>query len=98
MVSPYPAGDHNASKNTQVNRIKANVKHKQQKRSTKEAPPWNVIKQIHWSLRILVTNFQSVRKKGKHIDVLVESRRPDITFDTETWLSGDILSSYFFNP
>ena len=50
------------------------------------------------SLRILVINFQSVRKKGKNIDVLVESTHPDIIFGTETWLSGDIPSTYFFNP
>ena len=43
-------------------------------------------------------NFQSVRKKGKNIDVLVESTHPDIIFGTETWHSGDIPSTYFFNP
>ena len=43
-------------------------------------------------------NFQSVRKKGKIIDVLVESTHPDIILGTETWLSGDIPSTYFFNP
>ena len=49
------------------------------------------------SLRTLVINFQSVRKKGKNIDVLVETTQPDIILGTETWLSDDIPSSYFFN-
>ena len=49
------------------------------------------------SLRILVTNFQSVCKKGKNIDVLVETTQPDIILGTETWLSDDIPSSYFFD-
>ena len=49
------------------------------------------------SLRILVINFQSVRKKEKNIDVLVETTQPDIILGTETWLSDDIPSSYFFD-
>ena len=38
-VSPFPAGDHKAAMNRQENIT--NTKHKQQKWSTKEAPPWN---------------------------------------------------------
>ena len=49
------------------------------------------------SLRILVINFQSVRKKGKSIDILVETTCPDVILGTETWLSNDIPSSYFFD-
>ena len=39
-VSPFPAGDHNAAGNRQDSKI-TNVKHKQQKGSSKEAPLWN---------------------------------------------------------
>lgn len=50
------------------------------------------------SLRILNVNFQSVRTKGRNIDALVESTNPDFIIGTETWLSPEIQSSYFFNP
>ena len=40
-VKPFPAGNHKASKNRQDSIIITNVKLKQQKGSTKEAPPWN---------------------------------------------------------
>ena len=36
------------------------------------------------SLRILVINFQSVRKKRKNIDVFVETTQPDIILGSET--------------
>ena len=36
------------------------------------------------SLRILNINFQSIRKKGKNIDVSIDSTSPDIIFGTET--------------
>ena len=50
------------------------------------------------ALRVLTINFQSIRKKGRNIDVLVETIKPDVILDTETWLSEDIPFSYFFNP
>ena len=46
------------------------------------------------SLRILVINFQSARKKGKNIDVLVQSAHPDISLDTKTWLSPNSYTLY----
>ena len=49
------------------------------------------------SLRLLTINFQSIRKKGRNIDLLVETTKPDVILGTETWLSQDIPSSYFFN-
>ena len=50
------------------------------------------------SLRLLTINFQSIRKKGRNIDLLVETTKPDVILGTETWLSQDMPSSYFFNP
>ena len=50
------------------------------------------------NLHILNMNFQSVRNKGRNIDVLVETSNTDIILGIETWLSEDIQSSYFFNP
>ena len=40
-VSPFPAGDHKATKNRHDITTHTNMKHYLQKRSTKEAPPWN---------------------------------------------------------
>jgi len=50
------------------------------------------------NLRLLNINFQSVRNKGRNIDVLVETTNPNIIIGTETWLSNEIQSTYFFNP
>ena len=38
-----------------------------------------------------------MRKKGKNIDILVESTHPDIILGTETWLSEDIPTSHLIN-
>ena len=38
------------------------------------------------SLRVVNVNVQSVRNKGKYIDVRIESTTPDIIIGTETWL------------
>ena len=40
-VSPFPAGDHKATRNRHDISTHTNMKHNKQKRSTKEAPPWN---------------------------------------------------------
>ena len=45
------------------------------------------------SLRLLTINFQSIRKKGRNIDLLVETTKPDVILGTETWLSLHHTSS-----
>ena len=50
------------------------------------------------NLRLLNINFQSTRSKGRNVDMLVESTKPDVIIGTEKWLSEDIKSTYFFNP
>ena len=40
-VRPFPAGDHKATRNRHGSTTHTNMKHNKQKRSTKEAPPWN---------------------------------------------------------
>ena len=44
-------------------------------------------------LRILNINFQSLRKKGKQLETLIESTDPDIILGTETWLDPNIKNS-----
>ena len=44
-------------------------------------------------LRILNINFQSLSKKGKLLEVLIDSTDPDIILGTETWLDSNIKSS-----
>ena len=41
-VSPFPSGDHTTARIRQDGIVRINVKHKLQKRSTKDAPPWNI--------------------------------------------------------
>ena len=41
---------------------------------------------------------ESIRKKGKNIDVLIDTTSPDIIIGTETWLSDDVRTEEFFNP
>ena len=53
---------------------------------------------VRKNLRLLNVNFQSIRSKGRNVDMLVESTKPDVIIGTETWLSEDIKSTYFFNP
>ena len=48
------------------------------------------------SLRILVINFRSLRKKGKLLEALVETTNPDIVKGTATWLDPNIKSSEIF--
>jgi len=48
------------------------------------------------SLRFLCINFQSAKKKAKHISTLIECTRPDVIIGTETWLSSDVNSSEIF--
>ena len=43
-------------------------------------------------LRILTINFQSLRRKGKELEALIEETEPDIILGNETWLDPDILS------
>ena len=43
-------------------------------------------------------NYQSIRKNGKNIDVLVETTSPDVIIATKTWLNSEIKSSEFFYP
>ena len=49
-------------------------------------------------LRIVTMNCKSICKKGKNIDVLVETTSPDVIIATETWLNSEIKSSEFFDP
>lgn len=44
-------------------------------------------------LRILNINFQSLRKKGKQLEAVIDSTNPDIIIGTETWLDANISSS-----
>ena len=44
-------------------------------------------------LRILNMNIQSLKKKGKQIEAIIESTEPDIIIGTETWLDSNIKSS-----
>ncbi|CAG2232580.1 unnamed protein product [Mytilus edulis] len=47
-------------------------------------------------LRLLNINFQSLRKKGKLLEAIIESTDPDIIIGTETWLDPNIKSSEIF--
>jgi hypothetical protein len=44
-------------------------------------------------IRILNMNFQSLKKKGKLLEAIIESTEPDIIIGTETWLDSNIKSS-----
>jgi len=44
-------------------------------------------------LRILSMNFQSLKKKGKLLEAIIESTEPDIIIGTKTWLDSNIKSS-----
>ena len=44
-------------------------------------------------LRILNINFQSLRKKGKQLEAVIDSTKPDIILGTETWLDPSVHSS-----
>jgi hypothetical protein len=44
-------------------------------------------------LRILNINFQSLRKKGKQLEAVIDSSNPDVIIGTETWLDPDINSA-----
>jgi hypothetical protein len=43
-------------------------------------------------LRVLNINFQSVRKKGKLLESIIDSAEPDIIIGTETWLTDEVRS------
>ncbi|KAL8623447.1 hypothetical protein ACOMHN_058892 [Nucella lapillus] len=45
------------------------------------------------NLRILNINFQSARKKGKHLEALIDSTDSDIIIGTETWLDDKVSSA-----
>jgi len=45
------------------------------------------------TLRILNINFQSLRKKGKLLETIIDSTDPDVIIGTETWLDPNIKSS-----
>ena len=47
-------------------------------------------------VRILNINFQSLRKKGKLLETIIESSDPDIIIGTETWLDPTFRSSEIF--
>ncbi|CAC5379604.1 unnamed protein product [Mytilus coruscus] len=48
---------------------------------------------IKKQLRILNINFQSLRKKSKLLETIIESTEPDVIIGTETWLDPNIKSS-----
>ena len=54
--------------------------------SQKDKPP---VKQ----LRILNINFRSIKKKGKQLEAIIDTTKPDIIIGTETWLDSNIHSS-----
>ena len=45
------------------------------------------------SLRILIVNFQSLRKKGKLLEAIIIDSDPDIIIGFETWLDKSLASS-----
>ncbi|KAL8562815.1 hypothetical protein ACOMHN_004507 [Nucella lapillus] len=45
------------------------------------------------NLRILNINFQSARKKGKHLEALIDSTDSDMIIGTETWLDDEVSSA-----
>lgn len=47
-------------------------------------------------LRILNINFQSIRKKGKLLETIIEATEPDVIIGTETWLDSSIKTSEIF--
>lgn len=55
-------------------------------------------KRTRKSLRILNINFQSLRKKGKLLESILETTDADIVLGTETWLDTNIKSSEIFPP
>lgn len=58
--------------------------------SPKPTKPKTTVKK---SLRILNINFQSLRKKGKLLEAIIDSTDPDVIIGTETWLDPNIKSS-----
>jgi hypothetical protein len=46
-------------------------------------------------LRILNINFQSIRKKGRFLEALIDEAEPDIILVTKTWLDDNISSAGF---
>ena len=44
-------------------------------------------------LRILNMNFQSLKRKDKLLEAIIETTEPDILIGTETWLDANIISS-----
>ena len=45
------------------------------------------------NLRVLNINFQSLRRKGKLLETVIDDVDPDIIIGTETWLDSSIASS-----
>lgn len=54
---------------------------------TSSPKPKQTKKDRNSSLRILVINFQSIRKKGANNGALIETTKPDILIGNETWLT-----------
>jgi hypothetical protein len=52
-----------------------------------------IVPDIKKHLRILNMNFQSLKKKGKLIEAIIESTEADMIIGTETWLDSNIKSS-----
>lgn len=50
------------------------------------------------NLRLLNINFQSLRKKGKFLEVIINDLNPDVIIGTETWLNGNIKSAEIVPP
>jgi hypothetical protein len=44
-------------------------------------------------LRIMNMNFQSLKRKDKLLEAIIETTEPDILIGTETWLDANIISS-----
>jgi hypothetical protein len=47
-------------------------------------------------LRILNMNFQSLKRKDKLLEAIIETTEPDILIGTETWLDANMISSGLF--
>ena len=71
-VSPFPAGDHKAHINRHAQRHSKRKTEKKNKRSTKEVPPWKVIKTFYWRALTGSTACQphpQFRCGSRHIDI-----------------------------
>ena len=51
---------------------------------------------VNLPLRVLNINFQSIKRKQHIVNNIIESSKPDIVIDTETWLKPNIHNNEVF--